>query len=213
MFTDPDGVCLYGAGPVTKGEAMKLLHARYSIVLLVILMFVSAVSALAQDNDLPQRKAVLSTNPILFVFSWYGLELELAASKRATIGVTGTYFQIDEQKEDDDPFDISYDDTYLAGNAFVRYYPVSAFKGFFIGAKLGVYNITHESELTKEEGTAYGIGIDIGYAWLLGAEQRVSVSIGIGASRLFGGDLDDDDEDDVLTVLPSVRLINVGIAF
>ena len=188
---------------------MKLFHARYSIVLLVILMLVSAVSALAQDNDLPQRKVVLSTNPILFVFTWYGIELEYAASQRATIGVQGTYFQIDEQTEDDDPFDIQYDDTYVAGTAFIRYYPVSAFKGFFIGGRMGMYNITHESDLTKEEGTAYGAGVDIGYGWLLGAEQRISVSIGIGAVRLFGGDL----EDDVATTLPTVRLINVGIAF
>lgn len=192
---------------------MKLLHAKYLVIVLMVLLLVPAISASAQDNDPPQRKVVLSTNPILFIFTWYGLELEYAASMRTTIGVQGTYFQIDDQEEDGDPLDLVYEDTYTVGTAFIRYYPTASFKGFFIGAKLGLYNIKHESGTTKEEGTAYGLGCDIGYAWLLGAEERISVSIGIGASRLFGGDLDDDDEDDVLVVVPSVRLINVGIAF
>jgi hypothetical protein len=192
---------------------MQAHRVTYLISVLVLVFTLAAGPVFAQSEDLPERKVVLSTNPILFVFTWYGLELEFAPSEHTTIGVTGSYFQMDEQTEDDDPLGIEYDDTYIAANAFVRYYPVSSFKGFFIGAKLGLYNITHESEFEKEEGTAYGLGVDIGYGWLLGAEQRISVSIGVGASRLFGGDLDDDDEDDVLVVLPSVRLINVGIAF
>lgn len=192
---------------------MQQLRIKTLISATFLISILIAGSALAQDENLPQRKAVLSTNPILFVFTWYGLELEFAPSQHTTIGVTGSYFQLKDQTEDDDPFDIKYDDTYVYGNAFLRYYPVSSFKGFFIGAKMGIYQLTHESESVKEEGTAYGLGIDIGYGWLLGAEQRVAVSIGIGASRLFGGDLDDDEEDDVLVVLPSVRLINVGIAF
>ena len=192
---------------------MKMLQLKYSVVLLVVLMLVTTVTAFAQESDPPPRKVVLSTNPILFIFTWYGLELEFAASQRATIGVQGTYFQMDDQTEDDDPLDLVYEDTYTVLNAFIRYYPTASFKGFFIGAKGGIYNIKHESESTKEEGTAYGLGVDIGYGWLLGETERISVSIGVGASRLFGGDLDDDDEDDVLVVIPSVRLINVGIAF
>ena len=53
-----------------------------------------------------------------------------------------------------------------------------------------------------------GLGFELGYTWLLGPPQRVGISIGGGASRLFGSDLDGA----TLTV-PTIRLVNVGIAF
>jgi hypothetical protein len=176
-------------------------------------MLVFAVSAMAQDTNLPVRKTVISLNPILAIFTWYNIELEYSATPHTTIGVQGSYITMKDQTDDDDILDIKYDDTFLVGTAFIRYYPVNSFKGFFIGGRFGIYNIEHKSDFETQEGTAYGAGVDLGYGWLLGAEQRVSVSMGLGAVRLFGGDLDNDDSDDVATVLPTIRLVNVGIAF
>jgi hypothetical protein len=58
-----------------------------------------------------------------------------------------------------------------------------------------------------DEGSAFGFGFDVGYSWLLGAERKFYIGLGIGATRLFGGDIDES------VTLPSIRLLNVGIAF
>ena len=57
-------------------------------------------------------------------------------------------------------------------------------------------------------GTFLGAGPDIGYSRLLGAKPNVSIALGIGAMRLFGGDLQG-----VSFTIPTLRLIDVGIAF
>ena len=63
--------------------------------------------------------------------------------------------------------------------------------------------------LADESANANSLGVLIGYGWLLGDTERIGVSLGIGANRLYGGDVDDD----VNLTVPIVRLINVGIAF
>jgi len=52
-----------------------------------------------------------------------------------------------------------------------------------------------------------GLGFDLGYTWLLGAQERVGVSIAAGATRLFGSELDG-----ATVTLPSIRLVNIGLA-
>ena len=76
--------------------------------------------------------------------------------------------------------------------------------GFYRGGRLGV----HRGTVHKDEGHTFGLGIDIGYAWLLGANQNFYIGLGIGATRFFGGDLKEDR-----VVLPSIRLLNIGFAF
>jgi hypothetical protein len=61
---------------------------------------------------------------------------------------------------------------------------------------------------TGDSGTVFGAGFELGYNWLLGAKKQLYVSLGAGADRLFGADLED-----VSVVIPTVRIINVGIAF
>lgn len=50
--------------------------------------------------------------------------------------------------------------------------------------------------------------MDLGYSWLIGPKRNVGVSLGIGAERLFGGSLAG-----ASLTIPSVRLVNVGVAF
>ncbi len=42
----------------------------------------------------------------------------------------------------------------------------------------------------------------------MGERENVSVALGVGATRLFGGDLDD-----VSVTVPTLRLVNIGWAF
>ena len=48
------------------------------------------------------------------------------------------------------------------------------------------------------------LGFEFGYAWLIGSEQNLSISIGSGATRLLGGES---------TAFPVLRFINLGWAF
>jgi hypothetical protein len=48
------------------------------------------------------------------------------------------------------------------------------------------------------------MGFEFGYAWLIGSEQNLSISIGSGATRLLGGES---------TAFPVLRFINLGWAF
>ena len=50
----------------------------------------------------------------------------------------------------------------------------------------------------------------IGHAWLFGPKRNASVNLGFGLTRLFGKDADGYGAP---SVLPNVRLANIGIAF
>jgi hypothetical protein len=51
-------------------------------------------------------------------------------------------------------------------------------------------------------------GFELGYNWLLGARKKLYLSFGAGADRLFGSDLEG-----ITVVIPTVRIVNIGIAF
>jgi hypothetical protein len=188
--------------------------------LLVAFLFVGfqAGAAMAQDTEDPiLRRAIVWTNPILFVFTWYMAEVEIRLVENHTVGVGGSFLQADT----DSPGDPDYEENqYFSVNAFYRYYPTASFRGFFIGVQAGAAEVSHkENELdifgmptgatTDESGSAFSAGVLIGYGWLLGDAQRIGVSLGIGANRFFGGDIPEDSS----ATLPVIRLINVGIAF
>jgi hypothetical protein len=193
-------------------RAIRTILMGFTLVGLIVIMSIGVV--MAQDeatSQPPERKSVLSTNPILDMFTWWNLEWEYKVAQTSTIGLAASYVKF-EQDDEGEEFS---EERYMAGNFFYRYYPMGeALKGFFFGGRLGYYNVSAKvrnpaaGESDEEDGSFYGIGLDIGYSWLLGAPQRFSVSLGIGAVRLFGGDLDD-----VATTLPTIRLINIGVAF
>jgi hypothetical protein len=139
-----------------------------------------------------EKTNILSTNPILDMFTWWNLEYERRIGPTGTVGLAGSFIDFED------------DENYRSISAFYRFYPQErALSGFFFGGRLGVYNV----EDGNDSETAYGFGIDIAYSWLLGKHEGFSISLGIGAVRLFGGDLDES------TTLPTVRLVNIGVAF
>ncbi|UCH85240.1 MAG: DUF3575 domain-containing protein [Candidatus Latescibacterota bacterium] len=138
------------------------------------------------------NKNVLSTNPILDLFTWFNIEYERRIKPNGTIGLAASFI------------DLEGDEEFMSVNAFYRFYPQDrAPSGFFFGGRFGVYNV----EDGNDSESAFGFGIDIAYSWLLGKRRNFAVSLGIGAIRLFGGDLD------TATTLPTLRLINIGFAF
>ena len=140
---------------------------------------------------------VLSANPFLLLFEWANAEYEHKISPTGTVGLAGSWISLDEGDED-----------YRSLNAFYRYYPQgAALTGFYFGGHGGVHHVS-DVDVDDDDVTVFGLGIDVGYSWLLGANRNFYIGLGIGATRLFGGDLDDGS-----ATIPTIRLLNLGWAF
>ena len=195
------------------------MKIRRSLLFVLIVLMIPAVVAAQGEGS---TKFVINTNPILDMFTWYNAEVEIKVAETSTMGISGSYVTFEQTATD--PFsntEITADDKYMNIYGFYRYYPTAALKGFFFGGRAGVNLVTANAEVTTTTGqyvfeeadaTFFGVGIDVGYSWLLGKSEKFYVSLGIGAIRLFGGDLDEDTYDVTMT-LPTIRLINVGIGF
>jgi hypothetical protein len=158
----------------------------------------TAAPALAQGDapDSVPHAQTVSANPFGLVFGWFNAEYERKLTPATTWGVSGSMFDFDLFE-------------YRNANALARYYPQgAALKGFFLGGRTGVYHVAHDDDGRHENATFFGAGFELGYTWLMGRDQRVGVSLGAGANRLFGADLDG-----ARLTIPTVRLVNVGIAF
>lgn len=137
--------------------------------------------------------SVISGNPLILLAGWFNAEYERKIAGNMTAGISAGWLDLDD------------DDDYTNVSGFLRFYPQeAAFTGFYFGGRSGVYNVDGGEDST----TSFGIGVDIGYTWLLGPGRSFYVGLGIGVTRLLTGDLDDYSE-----VVPSVRLVNIGIAF
>jgi hypothetical protein len=184
--------------------------SRYPAIILLVLVVLAINAPLkAQELDVgtDSHKVLITTNPFLFLFNWYNIEFEVRVANHSTVGFAGSYviFEADEDDELDDK------ETYMGGSILYRYYAQGhAPNGFFLGGRLGVFNIELEEQNTgiSSKETTFGFGVEVGYTWLLGDTQRFAISLGAGAIRYFGGDLED-----AKAGLPIIRLVNVGFRF
>ncbi len=179
----------------------------FGLILVMAAMSVP-VTAQSSSSDAPPNNHLITTNPFLILFSWWNVEYEYRIANNSTIGLAGSYSTFEDDEDDE------YGDSakYLSTYAIYRYYPSGkAHSGFYFGGRLGFTSVELEyyDDSPTEKGTAYGFGLDVGYTWLLGDNQNFAVSVGGGATRLFGGDL----EDDQAAFLPIIRLVNIGVAF
>lgn len=165
-----------------------------SAVLTAVLIGVAPTMARAQGGTqapVPHEQTV-SANPFLLIVGWFNAEYERKLTPRTTWGLSVSYLDIDE-------FD------YVNGAALVRFYPQgAALSGLFFGGRAGVHRVSDDDE----SGVAFGVGFELGYNWLLGADRNFDISIGAGATRLFGADLEGDS-----VTIPQIRLVNIGYAF
>jgi hypothetical protein len=149
--------------------------------------------AAAQDQPAvpaapPAHLQQISANPFGLLLGFFNAEFERKVSESATLGVGGSFF------DDDDG------DDYVNGDVFFRYYPSGhPLDGWAFGVKAGA---------TKVESTTYfGFGFDANWSWLLGKNDNFYVGLGFGLKRLFGTD------DDDVSFIPTVRIVNIGVAF
>lgn len=160
----------------------------------VLLLLLSSRPAFAQGrlNFLDADKngeptQVLSTNPIGLFVRYLNVEYETRLASGLTAGVGAAHL----------PKSVGLGDSYTNSDIFVRYYPGGrVFHGVSLGLKAGLTTPT-------SVGIAAGAGFDVNATqWL---SERVVVSAGFGLKRVFAGD-------DAF-VLPTLRIINVGIGF
>jgi hypothetical protein len=169
----------------------------------LILALILAGGLVAPSHLLAQREGVrepvphqslLSANPLILVAGWFNAEYEHKLTEAMTFGLGGGWLSLG-----------GGDDDYANVNTFLRFYPEgAAFTGFYIGGRGGVYRVSRDGD----DFTAFGLGVDLGYSWLLGPRRFFYVALGIGATRLFSGDLGG-----ASATVPNLRLVSVGIAF
>ncbi len=147
------------------------------------------------------RTNLISSNPIGLLFEWYQAEFERAISPTVSVAVAGT------------SFDFWDNENVASVDAIVRYYPSArAIRGFSLGVSGGIVGVEEDvcdgffSTCTREDYTAFTVGVRGDYVWLLGRQQHLAVAAGIGAKRLIS------DRIDGIEGLPVGRL-SIGYAF
>jgi hypothetical protein len=175
-------------------RAFFVRPSRIAAVTACVLLAPSALAAQeAAGTKTPvAHNQVISANPLALMFKYGNVEFERKHTGSSTFGVSASSFGFD-------------DANYRNAQAFYRYYPQgAALTGFYLGGRGGVHRVSGDGESAH----AFGLGIEVGYSWLLGAQRNFAVSLGAGATRLFGGDMRD-----FSVVVPTLRLINVGWSF
>jgi hypothetical protein len=163
-----------------------------SVALVVLVLETNATYAQEGTRTPVAHKQVLSANPFLLMFKWFNTEYERKINESNTWGVSGSFFSLEDNED------------YMSAQLNYRFYPQgAALTGFYLGGRGGYHHV----DVDRDDGQFFGMGFEMGYNWLFGTNRRVSLGLGGGATRLFGGDLDG-----ASMAIPTVR-INVGFAF
>lgn len=172
------------------------MSRRIILSLCMAMAGVCMVVATAGAQDAPPHKSVVSANPFGLLLEFFNAEYERVVGESSTVGLGGSTFSADG-----DEFDPG-DARYVNADVFYRFYPSARpLDGWMFGVKAGVTSVS-------DVGTYAGFGFDVNRSWLLGKRDNFYVGIGFGLKRLLGA------SDSVeFKFVPTLRLVNVGIAF
>lgn len=174
-----------------------LRKAVWTVVLGALLA--APVALRAQEADIAPR-AQISISPILALAEVINGEAEYVFSNELS-GVFGLgYFTLGDGADEV---------RYLATDLKLRFYPnATPLEGFSFSGILGRTSLTDVS--TDESGSAFSVGVDLGWSWLFGDTKRWFLGVGLGAKRYFGEETVGTSS--IEAFLPTGRL-NFGIAF
>jgi hypothetical protein len=138
--------------------------------------------AMSPAAAIPQWRSFVGANPLGIPFDIVSVELETTVSPAATLGLIGSYNDIDNTR-------------YSTFDARFKYYPAEvAMRGFSVGASFGwtkfrtpeTFNNGIPSApavpATLNAGT---LGVLIDYNWAQGPSQRFVIGTGVGAKRIL----------------------------
>jgi len=178
---------------------MKLNVRQITGVMGLAMASLTAPLAAQEVAGPPQHKNVISANPFGLLLEFFNVEYERVVGESSTIGFVGLTFTADIENFED----VDDEETYFNGDVFYRFYPSGdPLNGWMFGAKVGVTSVT-------DEGSYFGFGFDVNRSWLLGKRDNFYVGVGFGLKRLVGVS----DAQGVEVIIPTLRIVNVGIAF
>ncbi|HSL70941.1 MAG TPA: DUF3575 domain-containing protein [Longimicrobiales bacterium] len=170
---------------------------RFVVACSIVALWTPAhIVAQVESAPVVQHRNVISGNPFLLLAEWFNGEYERMITPESTVGLRAARLSLGGD---------SFDDVYSSARAFYRYYPTAAFQRFYVGLDAGITSF--KSETVKDQ-TLFAAGFELGYNWLLGTRQKLYLSLGVGADRLFVSELGD-----AAVVIPTVRVLNIGLAF
>jgi hypothetical protein len=164
---------------------------------LALCSFPTQAQAQESEREPVTHGHVISGSPLLLLGGWFNAEYERKVNGSMTVGIAGGWLDMDN-------------DDYTSVSGFFRVYPQDgAFTGFYLGGRGGIHRVNEAqaSGGSDHSSTAFGLGIDVGYSWLLGPGRSFYVGLGVGATHLFG------DIGNANSTIPALRLLDVGIAF
>lgn len=172
------------------------MESRFKVLLAatLIILALSPVPGVGQEEPVEPvpHEQIISGSTLILLAGWFNAEYEKNLSETMTAGVASGWLDMKGN-----------DYTNLSG--FVRFYPqLASFRGFYIGGRGGFYRVNDGDEAR----TALGLGVDVGFAWILGPARSFYVGMGIGADELIAG-----NRGGAPATVPIVRLLNIGIAF
>ena len=80
-----------------KGAVMRIQRPLLLACMLVAFMLLNASAAVGQEGKV-ERKVVISTNPILDMFTWWNGEVEVKIASHSTVGVAGSYISTSSKR-------------------------------------------------------------------------------------------------------------------
>ena len=136
---------------------------------------------------------VFSANPFGLLLEFFNAEYERVISESSTAGFGGSTLSVSPEEEEDE--------RYVNADVFWRFYPSgNPLNGWAFGVKAGI--------TTVDDGTYFGYGFDLNKSWVLGPDDNFYVGLGFGLKRLAGA-----DGEDYETLIPTIRIANVGFIF
>jgi hypothetical protein len=160
----------------------------------VIVLAATASAVVAQPTSPPYgptpsaTRHVVSANPFGLLFGLFNAEYERTVNDPLTVGAGGSFFE-------------DGDNDYVNADLFVRYYPSGRpLDGWAFGVKAGLTNVG--------SGTYPGVGVDVNWSRVMGRRDNFYLGIGFGLKRLLGA-----DGSYVVPLVPTIRLVNIGVAF
>jgi len=199
---------------------VKVKSASFAVAVVVLIFGFSELPLNAQQSTESGKQQVFSANPFGLILELFNAEYERVISRTSTIGFGGSTlkndhdiypeppilgtdefgFPIYDWANEPDP--ITETDRYINFDVFWRFYPSgNPLVGWAFGAKLGITSVNDQTHL--------GYGFDLNRSWLLGPEENFYVGLGFGLKRLIGTT----EADDLIPVIPTIRIANVGFIF